>query len=207
VFPHLEPGSYRLGTNKLGYLPTPGVESPLIILKEGETRENVDLTMTRGATLAGRVFDQSGQPLRNIGVGALQVVEGTRTRLVPSVATDQTNESGEFRVQSLLPGRYVLVANLTSGQSGLPAACWIHSTTFRVRWTFQARGPLKSRGARRLAALISCCGQRPTLGSAESLSTNSRAPFPELWWPSTPSGHSSVAGRVPVGPMRMVGFA
>jgi protocatechuate 3,4-dioxygenase beta subunit len=120
VFPHLEPGSYRLGTNKLGYLPTPGVET-LIILKEGETRENIDLTMTRGATLAGRVFDQSGQPLRNIGVGALQVVEGTRTRLVPSVATDQTNELGEFRVQSLLPGRYVLVANLTSGPIGAVA--------------------------------------------------------------------------------------
>ena len=118
LFEHLAPGSYRLGTYKLGYLPTPVAENPLIVLNAGEARESVDLTMTQGATLAGRVFDQSGQPLKNIWVGALQIVEGTRPRLVPSVATNQTNESGEFRVQSLLPGRYVLVANLSRRSIG-----------------------------------------------------------------------------------------
>jgi len=131
VFTALKPGSYRLGTNKLGFFPTPGVGMPLVNVAEGEGRWSIDLTMSRGAVLAGRVLDQSGKPLRNIWVGALRLEGIARLdQAVPSVVVDRTNDFGEFRVQSLPPGQYVVVANRTSGRIGAAANGVTDSMTY-----------------------------------------------------------------------------
>jgi hypothetical protein len=131
VFTGLNPGSCRLGLYKFGFFPTPGAGSALVNLVGGEERADIDLTMSRGAVLAGRVFDASGKPLRNVGVGALRVGQIARLdQTMPSIDVDRTNESGEFRVQSLPPGRYVIVANATSGLVSAPANGSIDSITY-----------------------------------------------------------------------------
>jgi Carboxypeptidase regulatory-like domain len=122
AFTAIQPGSYRLGTNKLGFFPTPGVGMPFVILATSEEQVNIDLTMSRGGVLAGRVLDQSEKPLKHIWVGALRVVGlAELEQATPSPASARTNDVGEYRVESLQPGQYVIVANPGHGPIG-PAA-------------------------------------------------------------------------------------
>jgi protocatechuate 3,4-dioxygenase beta subunit len=105
AFTAVPPGSYRLGTNKLGFFPTPGIDMPAVTLDGSGADVNVELTMSKGGALAGRVSDQSGRPLRNVWVGALRVVGlAELEQAIPSVAVARTNDVGEYRVDSLQPG-------------------------------------------------------------------------------------------------------
>jgi hypothetical protein len=74
---------------------------------------NIDLTMSKGGVLAGRVFDRLGRPLKDMWVGALRVVGLEELeQAIPSVAVARTNDVGEYRVESLQPGQFVIVAGL-----------------------------------------------------------------------------------------------
>lgn len=122
AFAAIHAGSYRLGTNKLGFFPTPVVGMPFVTLAGSGEQVNIDLTMSKGGVLAGRVLDQSGRPLKHIWVGALRVVGPAELeQAIPSVAIARTNDVGEYRVESLPPGRHVIVANPGHGPIG-PAA-------------------------------------------------------------------------------------
>ena len=122
AFTALQPGSYRLGTYRLGFFPTLGVGMPSVTLANPERHVNIDLTMSKGGTLAGRVFDQSGRPLKDVWVGALRVVGlAELEQAIPSVAVTRTNNIGEYRVESLQPGQHVILANPGHGPIG-PAA-------------------------------------------------------------------------------------
>lgn len=121
-FTAIQPGSYRLGANKLGFFSTPGVGMPVVTLGGSGEQVNIDVIMSKGGVLAVRVLDQSGRPLKHIWVGALRVVGlAELEQAIPSVATAQTNDVGEYRVQSLQPGQHVIVANPGHGPIG-PAA-------------------------------------------------------------------------------------
>jgi protocatechuate 3,4-dioxygenase beta subunit len=94
------------------------------------------LIMSQGAILAGRVFDQSGNPLRSVFVGALRVDGALRLDQVkPSVATVRTNDAGQFQLQSLQPGQYAVVANRTSGRIGVEGNGARDSMTYFPRHT------------------------------------------------------------------------
>jgi hypothetical protein len=119
VFKRLEPGSYSLGVNKSGFLPVFRVRATLVNLGDGERRDGIDLLMSRGGVLAGRVVDESGKPLSKIWVGALRLNEMERLeQAVPSPETVRTDASGVFRLESIRPGQYVVLANRTSDQDG-----------------------------------------------------------------------------------------
>ena len=118
-FRNLDAGAYRVGTNKPGYFPTSGAEK-LITLTGPDERVSLDLTMSKGGTLAGRVVDQSGSPLKNILVGALRVTGSPELEdAEPSIGTARTNERGEYRVESLKPGAHVVIANPRQWSFGL----------------------------------------------------------------------------------------
>src|SRR5262247_2716757 len=48
AFTALPAGSYRLGTNKLGFFPTPGIDMPSVTLDGSGADVNVELTMSKG---------------------------------------------------------------------------------------------------------------------------------------------------------------
>ena len=90
----------------------------------------VDLTLPRAGVISGRVIDRFGEP----AVGADIVVERyqyssdgqRRLTRAPDMATT-TNDLGEFRVFGLMPGEYIVSANMRQrpqlpGQGGGPAA-------------------------------------------------------------------------------------
>ena len=119
VFKGLESGSYHLGVNRPGFFPAFPVTAIRVNLVDGERRYGVDLLMSRGGVLAGRVLDDSGKPLSNIWVGALRLNEIERLeQAVPSPDVVRTDASGVFRLESLRSGQYVVLANQTRDHIG-----------------------------------------------------------------------------------------
>ena len=61
AFTGLQPGAYRLGTNKLGFFPTLDVGMPFVTLAGPGEQVNIDLTMSKGGTLVGSSPGSSGK--------------------------------------------------------------------------------------------------------------------------------------------------
>lgn len=108
-------GSVTLTTEKSGYLkawyparPRDTVRVRLLTLRAGETVENVLVTMFRRPAITGRVVDEYGDPVENVQVRAWRVgAAGRRTIVRGSVPT---NDVGEYRLNALAPGRYLVAA-------------------------------------------------------------------------------------------------
>ncbi len=129
VLDRLAPGEYRIEAIKRGFGPvTAGqgqnaVEMLLraappqdrtIVVRAGETN-SVELTLGRGASVAGTIVDEFGEPMQGITVNALQLrVMGGATRAIPVSSVPggsaQTDDRGRYRLFGLQPGTYVIRA-------------------------------------------------------------------------------------------------
>jgi hypothetical protein len=75
----------------------------------------IDVTLTRGAVIAGMVIDPLGQPAPGVRVQILRFVWRDGQRVLTGAgpagpATSMTNDRGEYRVYGLRPGNYVVNA-------------------------------------------------------------------------------------------------
>src|SRR2546425_536562 len=122
-FADLPAGKFGVIASKTGYSPVGSDESPLgsilnsarpFDLAEGETRERVDVSLVRWGTLAGRVFDELGDPIQGVSVQVLHIrYEAGRRRLVAAGgAAHATDDLGRYRLYALAPGRYVVSATV-----------------------------------------------------------------------------------------------
>jgi carboxypeptidase family protein len=119
AFANLLPGSYRIVANKDGFIQMQvgqhavSEEVDPLTLRPGESREGVDLVLPRHSAIAGRIFDENGDPVEGALVRAQRVeyIEG-RYRLsdVFGGRGRLTNDQGRFRVFGLPPGKFVLSA-------------------------------------------------------------------------------------------------
>jgi len=119
-FSELIPGRYRVFASKAGYLPvnagtrssdgTP--VSPTIELTAGETRDRVDIPLTRFGTMVGHVLDEYGLAVMGARVQALHVVyEAGRRKLVAvSIPGRVTDDRGSYRLFGLETGQYIVSA-------------------------------------------------------------------------------------------------
>jgi hypothetical protein len=125
VFDGLPPGRYRLNAQKGGFAPQlPPDPSAFrsFDLAAGQSLDGVDISLQRGAVIAGQILDpSSGAPLadavvtamKRFGGGAPAGVNGSVAgRLMPAGASVQTNDLGEFRIFGLPPGEYFVAAIL-----------------------------------------------------------------------------------------------
>ena len=122
-------GALRVVASKAGYAPMPSepaVPGPPILstgrpveLREGEIQERVDVTLVRWGTLAGRVFDELGDPLQGATVEVLQVrYQAGRRRLVHvQTAVHTTDDLGQYRLFALSPGQYIVSAMIGGATS------------------------------------------------------------------------------------------
>jgi hypothetical protein len=79
-------------------------------VKAGEAVTRV-VRLARTGAIAGRVIDESGEPLVRVSVRALQKESGNgRPGLAGLGDGGRTDERGEFRIFGLPPGRYYLLA-------------------------------------------------------------------------------------------------
>lgn len=87
----------------------PRLPKPLT-LREGEVRDDVNVTLWRAFAIEGRVSDEFGEPMAGVEVLAKSPDTGQRNfRSGPQQMI--TDDRGMFRLFGLAPGRYIICAN------------------------------------------------------------------------------------------------
>jgi hypothetical protein len=113
-FDDLEAGRYRITAQKAGFALPNDREATEVSLEAGERRENVNVTLQKGAVIVGRVLDEAGEPLVEARVMAMRKPgppSAIRSDVLFPVGPDaQTNDLGEFRLFSLPAGEYYVQA-------------------------------------------------------------------------------------------------
>ena len=116
-FADLAAGIYKVSASKSGYLTVQygqanqGELGGALQLDDGAILEHVDIRLSRGGVIVGRVVDQFGQPLADVAVAPLRpfFVQGQR-RLQTAARVAITSDTGEFRLWGLSPGSYYVSA-------------------------------------------------------------------------------------------------
>ena len=117
AFTDLPAGRYRISVARGGYLGLeygqrrPGEQGRPLDLADGALAENIDFVLPRMGVIAGRVSDETGEPIEGVSVYAMRSVyfEGVR-RFVPVALAVVTDDAGEYKISRLSPGSYAVVA-------------------------------------------------------------------------------------------------
>jgi hypothetical protein len=115
---NLPPGEWRVTVTKGGYYPwQPGQRRPFdapppLSLARGQG-VTADVPLRRGGVIAGRVSDDTGEPLAGLRVRVYRarMTNGYR-RLEDVGAADHTDDTGAYRIFGLPPGDYYVAASL-----------------------------------------------------------------------------------------------
>jgi hypothetical protein len=116
----LPAGRFTLRVERNGYLPLaygqrrPGEPGKPIELEARESAENIDFALPRMGILSGRLVDELGEPMSDVGIWTMRVqyYQGER-RLVPTGIGGHTatDDNGMYRLIALPPGEYVVMAH------------------------------------------------------------------------------------------------
>ena len=110
-FTSLAPGVYRITIEKETFaydvLGAPGV------LVKADATANVTFNLQRAGIIVGDVRDDRGNPRSGVPVTAIRKIPGGTTTQPGTQRT--TNDLGEFRLDGLLEGEYVVLASPPSG--------------------------------------------------------------------------------------------
>lgn len=122
AFRNLGPGNYWLNLSKPGYNPPQSIlglqERAGIVLGTDEQKKNVQVSITPGGTIDGRVVNEEGSAVRGCSVAAVQPAYELNRRTLRGAAGVSTNDKGEYRLHDLGAGRYYVFAHC---QTELPA--------------------------------------------------------------------------------------
>ncbi|RPJ54952.1 MAG: carboxypeptidase regulatory-like domain-containing protein, partial [Acidobacteria bacterium] len=98
-FRDLPAGRYTLFASKSGYVRAAAAAmGERVDLKDGLRAEKVDLTLSRGCAITGRVFDEYGEPASDVFVSAVRErsIAGRR-QLAPAGGSRSTDDLGQYR--------------------------------------------------------------------------------------------------------------
>jgi hypothetical protein len=112
VFKGIEPGSYRLSVTRVGFVTDeygrrkPDAPGAILTLHAGQELKDLQFRLIPAGVIAGKIYDDDGEPLPGVQVDSLRQVysEGKRTRA--TAGSVSTNDLGEYRLYGLSPGRY-----------------------------------------------------------------------------------------------------
>jgi hypothetical protein len=121
---NLPAGQFRVTVSKAGFVSLqfgqrqPFEPSVPIGLAEGQ-QFTANLALMRAGVIAGRVYDEHGEPAVGVRVRALRarMVQGRR-QLQPAGVSDTADDMGAYRVYGLAPGEYYVA--VTPGVGGGP---------------------------------------------------------------------------------------
>jgi protocatechuate 3,4-dioxygenase beta subunit len=113
------PGTYRVRAERSGYVARehgqrlPNQPGRTLDIRAGQELSTIDISLPRGAVIAGRVLDEAGEPFAGVRVMAQQL-RYAAGRLAPFPgASAITDDFGEYRISGLGPGTYVVVGSST----------------------------------------------------------------------------------------------
>ncbi|MEI6669141.1 MAG: carboxypeptidase regulatory-like domain-containing protein [Acidobacteriota bacterium] len=113
------PGNYTITASRTGYVTRQyGQRRPLetgapVTIAGGQVIEGVDIALSLGAVMAGRITDELGEPLPGARVEAVEsrYIRGHRVAVPARVTT--TNDQGDYHLSGLETGVYQLRASST----------------------------------------------------------------------------------------------
>jgi hypothetical protein len=103
-FPNVTPGAYRLFITHEGHVPT----DKMLTLSAGQRVANLRAPMTAGGVISGRITDK-GKPIGLADAVALKAIWTEGQPSVVPVISVRTDDTGEFHLFWLPPGRYYIV--------------------------------------------------------------------------------------------------
>src|SRR5688572_16797759 len=116
-FPQIVPGTYRLTSRRDGYWNAEygqrWIDGPgqVITIAPGAKLRDIQIVMTPGGVIAGRITNRDGLPLAGARVSAMKPWINQNQRQLRPVQQVIANDLGEFRLIWLMPGRYYISAN------------------------------------------------------------------------------------------------
>ena len=159
---NLLPGTWSVSAAKSGYITQHyrqrnPFSAPETVTLAARQRVDVRFILRRGGAIAGRLVDEYGDPVAGARVQALrQRYERGRRHLAQVGVSDQTDDTGAFRLYALPAGDYYLAASCgpraPSGSSRPRSAC---PPTIRARRRLAKRSGFGWRRARRWPASAS----------------------------------------------------
>ena len=114
----LSAGPWRVTVSKSGYFTTQvgqrhPFESPPRITLTPRQRLMADVALSRGGVIAGRIQDETGEPLAGLRVRVYRARMAAGHRRLDAVgAADFTDDTGAYRIYGLPPGDYFVGASL-----------------------------------------------------------------------------------------------
>lgn len=213
VVSNVPPGAYRIIATRSGWLPgaygrrRPGGSDLTIDLGEGQTRNDLAITVWRPAVIAGTVTDDNGDPLVGVEVRAVRhvLVAGRRRPDAPSppesLPRQKTDDNGAYRFPDLVPGDYTIavLSTVLSEPPGFAGAARANGGAPRAYYqTMTAVGAAPMVFAR---ATGPTGPERPLVGALTHLPSIPEGDSPWSVYPTTyhPSATTqSAAGVVPV---------
>jgi protocatechuate 3,4-dioxygenase beta subunit len=111
-------GKYRIEAMRTGYVvqkygrKLAGYPKTTLTLKAGQKVSDLTLKLTKTAVIAGRIFDDNGEPMRDATVSAFRQVYVEGRKQFDRMNAVRSNDLGEYRLYGLVPGRYLVTAEL-----------------------------------------------------------------------------------------------
>jgi Carboxypeptidase regulatory-like domain len=121
----LSAGAYTVTASKNGFVDAVfGQRRPLqpgtpVQLADAQEASNVELRLTRGGVITGRVSDEDGEPLARAIVTVQRYQYNRGERQLTSAGSDRTDDRGQYRVFGLPPGDYYVSATVTGLEEAL----------------------------------------------------------------------------------------
>ncbi len=116
VLSNIEPGNYRLYTERDGYVDqqygqvSPARPGTVLVLVPGQQVQDVLVSLVPTGTISGRVYDEDGEPIVGANVRAFRYDYRDGEKLLSPVRQAETDDLGEYRLYWLTPGEYYISA-------------------------------------------------------------------------------------------------
>ena len=139
VFKDVPEGRYTLSVSRGGYLRTEygerhaGAGGKPIQLAKGQRLDRMDVVLQRAGVIAGRLVDETGEPIAGVSVYAMrQAFYLGRRKLVPVGPGTRSDDTGQYRLIGLEAGDYYVMATPreTWTAKGPPAQVFGYAVTY-----------------------------------------------------------------------------
>src|SRR5438477_11813819 len=116
----LPPGRYSIAVSKSGFITLSyGQRRPMqagtpLQLADGQQLKGIDFRLPRGGAIAGRIFDEDGDPIPGASVRVMRYQYQQGDRRLVQAGAGQTDDKGQYRVWGLMPGDYYVTATARS---------------------------------------------------------------------------------------------
>ena len=114
VLERLAAGAYAIEFKRAGFVvmqwgqSDSGPPGRQLTIRERERVNRIDIKLPKGGAVTGSVVDEFGEPVEDVIVRALHVLDQGDRAMAINAGTVQTDDRGRYRVFGLLPGRYIV---------------------------------------------------------------------------------------------------